>query len=73
MIASQQYVVVVLDVEGALCRPGASVTSTVATPWTLRLSAERIEPGATHGWSTWITARGQNAKGTATLGCDQAR
>jgi hypothetical protein len=51
----------------------ATVTSTGAAPWSQPLSAERIEPGATHRWSTWITARGQEAKGTATLGCDQAR
>jgi hypothetical protein len=51
----------------------ATVSSTGANPWTRQLSAKRIEPGATQRWSTWITARGRDAKGTATLGCDQGR
>lgn len=50
-----------------------AVTSNGATPWRESLTAERIEPGTTHRWRTWVTARGKDADGKATLACEQQR
>ena len=50
-----------------------AVTSKGAAPWSRSLTAERIEPGSTYRWKTWVTARGGDADGKATLACDQQR
>ena len=48
-----------------------TVDSAGSARWTKMLTAERIEPGATHRWQTWITSRGKGTVANATLTGDQ--
>ena len=50
-----------------------AVDSKGSGQWVNALTAERIEPGATFRWKTWVTVRGKDAAGKATLVCDQQR
>jgi len=52
-------------------RLNAMVDSQGSVRWTKILTAERVEPGATYRWKTWVSARGKDATGKATLTCDQ--
>ena len=51
----------------------AHVRSTGNYDWSERFTTERIDPGETHRWKTWITSRGKDAACTGRLWCGQSR